>query len=200
MFYSLTGTIVNVDANSIAIDCNGIAFLCQVSMNTLKQVDGEGMQATLYTYLNVKQDGVDLFGFHSKEELETFKLLTSVSGVGPKAALAILSVLEPSQLAIAVASSDTKAIQQAQGVGKKVADRVVLELKDKVAKGLGSGNLSTDYKAAATSTAGNSDMATAIAALVQMGYSQSEASIAVGQVDPSLPASKMVTAALKHLM
>lgn len=200
MFYSLTGTIVNVDATSVAIDCNGMAFLCLVSMNTLKRIDGEGMEATLYTYLNVKQDGVDLFGFHSKEELNTFKLLTSVSGVGPKAALAILSVLEPSQLAIAVAGSDTKAIQQAQGVGKKVADRVILELKDKIAKGLETGSLSEDYKAAAASTSGNSDMATAIAALVQMGYSQSEASIAVGKVDPALPAAKMVTAALKHLM
>ena len=90
MFYRLTGTLCYADATTVAVDCNGIAFQCQVSMNTWKQLADEGETVTLYTYLNVKQDGVDLFGFYHKEELETFKLLISVSGVGPKAALSIL--------------------------------------------------------------------------------------------------------------
>ncbi len=199
MFYRLTGTLCYADATTVAVDCNGIAFQCQVSMNTRKQLAEEGETVTLYTYLNVKQDGVDLFGFYHKEELETFKLLISVSGVGPKAALSILSVLDPSQLALAVATGDTKAIQQAQGVGKKVADRVVLELKDKL-KMDGSGATTQGSSNAGVAPLNGTQAAEAIAALVQLGYNQSEASIAVSKVDQTLPAGKIISLALKNLL
>ncbi len=199
MFYRLTGTLCYADTSTVAVDCNGIAFQCQVSMNTRKQLADEGQTVTLYTYLNVKQDGVDLFGFYQKEELETFKLLISVSGVGPKAALSILSVLDPSQLALAVATGDTKAIQQAQGVGKKVADRVALELKDKL-KMDGSGATSQGSVTAAVAPGNGTQAAEAIAALVQLGYNQSEASIAVSKVDQTLPAGKIISLALKNLL
>ncbi len=199
MFYRLTGTLCYADTSTVAVDCNGIAFQCQVSMNTRKQLAEEGQTVTLYTYLNVKQDGVDLFGFYQKEELETFKLLISVSGVGPKAALSILSVLDPSQLALAVATGDTKAIQQAQGVGKKVADRVALELKDKL-KMDGSGATSQGSVTAAVAPGNGTQAAEAIAALVQLGYNQSEASIAVSKVDQTLPAGKIISLALKNLL
>lgn len=199
MFYRLTGTLCYADTSTVAVDCNGIAFQCQVSMNTRRQLAEEGQTVTLYTYLNVKQDGVDLFGFYQKEELETFKLLISVSGVGPKAALSILSVLDPSQLALAVATGDTKAIQQAQGVGKKVADRVALELKDKL-KMDGSGATSQGSVTAAVAPENGTQAAEAIAALVQLGYNQSEASIAVSKVDQTLPAGKIISLALKNLL
>ncbi len=199
MFYRLTGTLCYADTTTVAVDCNGIALQCQVSMNTRKQLAEEGQTVTLYTYLNVKQDGVDLFGFYQKEELETFKLLISVSGVGPKAALSILSVLDPSQLALAVATGDTKAIQQAQGVGKKVADRVALELKDKL-KMDGSGATSQGSVTAAVAPGNGTQAAEAIAALVQLGYNQSEASIAVSKVDQTLPAGKIISLALKNLL
>ena len=142
---------------------------------------------------------MDLFGFYQKEELETFKLLISVSGVGPKAALSILSVLDPSQLALAVATGDTKAIQQAQGVGKKVADRVVLELKDKLQMD-GGGATSQGSVTAGVAPANGTQAAEAIAALVQLGYNQSEASVAVSKVDQTLPAGKIISQALKNLL
>ena len=201
MFYSLTGKLVHEDANSVAISCNGIAFLCQVSMNTLKAIGGSKEDVTVYTYLNVKQDGVDLIGFHNQQELDTFKMLISVSGVGPKAALSILSELEPAQLAMAVASGDHKAIQRAQGVGPKAAQRVVLELKDKLAKSLSSEEIANNFAAASKpSNVGNTNAAEAVSALVALGYSQSEASVAVGKVDPTLPTDKIITLALKNLL
>lgn len=201
MFYSLTGKLVHEDANTVAISCNGIAFQCLVSMNTLKAISGQTGEVTLYTYLNVKQDGVDLMGFHSKDELQTFKLLISVSGVGPKAALAILSELEPAQLAMAIASGDHKTIQRAQGVGPKAAQRVVLELKDKMAKEFSSETLADTFQAASKpGIVGNTGAAEAVSALVALGYSQSEASIAVGKVDPTLPTERIITQALKQLL
>ena len=199
MFYRLTGTLCYTDTNTVAMDCNGIAFQCQVSMNTLKELAEEGSTVTLYTYLNVKQDGVELYGFHDKAELHTFKLLTAVSGVGPKAALSILSVLDPTALAVAVSAGDSKAIQQAQGVGKKVADRVLLELKDKLQSEGAASFPSAGQKAVAVGSP-NTEAAVAIAALVQMGYSQSEATVAVSHTDQTLPAEKMITQALKNLL
>jgi len=132
MFYSLTGTVVFTDENSVAIDCSGVAFRLFVTGNTLRKCAPIGEAQTLYTHLNVREDALDLFGFAEKNELDCFKMLTSVSGVGPKAALAILSQLTPDMLAVSVAGGDVKAITAAQGVGPKIAQRVVLELKGKL--------------------------------------------------------------------
>ena len=132
MFYSLTGTVVFADENSVAIDCSGVAFRLFVTGNTLRKCAPTGEVQTLFTHLNVREDALDLFGFAEKNELECFKMLTGVSGVGPKAALAILSQLTPDMLAVSVAGGDVKAITAAQGVGPKIAQRVVLELKGKL--------------------------------------------------------------------
>lgn len=198
MFYSLTGELVFSDSTSAAVNCNGIAFLCKVSMNTLKKLGPEGSKVTLYTYLSLRQDGMDLYGFYDREEKDFFIMLTSVSGVGPKAAMSILSELEPSSLALSIASGDYKALTRAQGVGPKVAQRVVLELKDKVAKGL-EGTDQTGTLAAGTSSVSSTSVSEAISALVMLGYSQAEASRAVTKVDPTLKTEQILKLALKNL-
>ncbi len=198
MFYSITGTVVFSDENSVAVDCNGVAFRLFTTLNTLKKCAPVGEKQTLYTVLNVREDALDLFGFADKNELDCFKLLTSVSGVGPKAGLAILSQLTPDKLALSVAGGDVKAITAAQGVGPKIAQRVVLELKGKLdgfaldSKALG--DIAAAQKAT-VSYAGED----AVNALVMLGYSRSEASIAVGKLDGNLSTEDMIKQALTML-
>ncbi len=199
MFYSLTGELVFTDQNTAAIDCGGVAYLCYVSYNTLRELGPIGSKVTLYTYLKVGEDIMDLYGFFEKEELDAFKMLIGVSGVGPKAGLSILSEMTPAQLYLAIASGDVKSITRAQGVGPKVGQRVCLELKDKVGKLSGSDGGAT-FVAASAATSAKGDMPKAIAALVGLGYSQSEAAIAVGNCDPTLPVEQMIKQALKNLM
>lgn len=198
MFYSLTGNIIYSDLNSVAVECSGVGFKCFTTMNTLRKIGGNGDKVTLYTHLNVREDALDLFGFADTYELDFFKLLISVSGVGPKAALAILSELDPDKLALCIASGDSKAITKAQGVGPKLAQRVVLELKDKV-KGIAhedNGGYDLTAAEAATSSAAGSE---AVSALMVLGYTQSEASTAVGKLDQSLSVEEMIKQALKSL-
>lgn len=198
MFYSLTGNIIYSDLNSVAVECSGVGFKCFTTMNTLRKIGGNGDKVTLYTHLNVREDALDLFGFADTYELDFFKLLISVSGVGPKAALAILSELNPDKLALCIASGDSKAITKAQGVGPKLAQRVVLELKDKV-KGIAhedNGCYDLTAAEAATSSAAGSE---AVSALMVLGYTQSEAATAVGKLDQSLSVEEMIKQALKSL-
>lgn len=198
MFYSLTGNIIYSDLNSVAVECSGVGFKCFTTMNTLRKIGGNGDKVTLYTHLNVREDALDLFGFADTYELDFFKLLISVSGVGPKAALAILSELDPDKLALCIASGDSKAITKAQGVGPKLAQRVVLELKDKV-KGIShedNGGYDLAAAEAATSSAAGSE---AVSALMVLGYTQSEAATAVGKLDQSLSVEEMIKQALKLL-
>ena len=198
MFYSITGNVVYYDSQSVAIDCNGVAFKCYATVNTLKNVARTGERVTLYTHLNVKEDALDLFGFYTQQEMDCFKMLMDVNGVGPKVALAILSELTPEKLALSIASSDTKAITRANGVGPKVAQRIILELKDKLAKGLDLGNTGLEIEAA-SSAANGSNTSEAVSALTMLGYSQSEASVAVGKLDPSLSVEELIKQALKQL-
>lgn len=200
MIYSITGELVYADPNMAAVNVNGIAFQCDISLNTFQHLGSNGSTVTLYTYMNFKQDGVDLLGFYDRSEVDAFKMLTGVSGVGPKAALAILSEMDPAKLTLAIAAGDYKTITRAKGVGPKAAQRIVLELKDKVAKGLEGGNASDTFVAAATATAaGNSNAADAVGALVMLGYSQSEAAIAVGKLDQTLSTEELIKQALKQL-
>ena len=200
MIYSITGELVYADPNMAAVNVNGIAFQCDISLNTFQHLGSNGSTVTLYTYMNFKQDGVDLLGFYDRSEVDAFKMLTGVSGVGPKAALAILSEMDPAKLTLTIAAGDYKAITRAKGVGPKAAQRIVLELKDKVAKGLEGGNASDTFVAAATATAaGNSNAADAVGALVMLGYSQSEAAIAVGKLDQTLSTEDLIKQALKQL-
>ncbi len=198
MFYSITGNVVYYDAQSVAVDCNGVAFKCCATTNTLKNVAKKGERVTLFTYLNVKEDALDMFGFYTQQELDCFKLLIDVNGVGPKVALAILSELTPERLAVCIASGDIKSITRANGVGPKVAQRVILELKDKLAKGLDLGNMGIEIEAASVATE-SSNTSEAVSALTMLGYSQSEAAVAVGKLDPSLSVEQLIKQALKQL-
>lgn len=198
MFYSITGKIVYIDTQSVAIETGGIAFRCSTTLTTLKRIGEKGNTATLYTYLNVREDALDLFGFADEQELECFKLLIGVSGVGPKAALAILSELTPDKLALCLATGDSKAITRAPGVGPKLAQRVVLELKDKLARGLELSAVTPEIEAAGIAAAEGS-AAEAVSALTMLGYSQSEAAAAVAKLDAALSVEDMIRQALKTL-
>ena len=181
----------------LVVECSGIGFKCFSSLNTLKSVGRTGEKINLFTYLSVKEDALDLFGFATEEELSFFKLLITVSGVGPKAAVAVLSELEPSRLALAIASGDVKSITRANGVGKKTAERIVLELKDKVANVASSNDMQSVASAAAVveeSAAGE-----AVAALVALGFNKSDAAVVVGAMDKSLSADEMIRLGLRQL-
>lgn len=197
MFYSLTGKITVMTESFVAIQCGSVAFQCMTTLNTLSKIGKTGEEATLYTYLNVREDVLDLFGFYTEQELACFKQLISVSGVGPKAALAILSQLSPDKLALCIASGDVKAITKAQGVGPKLAQRVVLELKDKMTKSTAGLDLSSLPGGEAVSSGSRAE---AVEALVMLGYSRSEAASAIGKLDSSLPTEELVRLALKALI
>ncbi len=198
MFYSLTGKIVYSDITRVAIECSGIAFDVTTSVNTLRKLGNVGDTATVYTYLAVREDGVELFGFYDNEELSYFKMLISVSGVGPKAAVAILSVLTPEMLALSITAGDVKSITRAQGVGPKIAQRIVIELKDKVSK-LVPSKISSEKLGASSSSlsSGNSDEA--VNALMALGYTNTEAAHAVASIDAALGVEEIIKQALRNL-
>lgn len=198
MFYSITGNVVYFDAQCVALDCNGVAFKCYATTNTLKNVAQKGEKVTLFTYLNVKEDALDLFGFYTQQELEYFKLLLTVNGVGSKMAISVLSELTPEKLAIAIASNDSKSISKANGVGVKKAQRIILELKDKLANGLELGEAGLELDTV-SSVASDGNSAEAVSALTMLGYSQSEAAVAVGKLDKELSVEDLIKQALKYL-
>lgn len=199
MFYSLTGKIIYKDEQTIALSCGGVGFKCFTTRKTLSDVALKENEITLFTHLNVREDALDLFGFSTAQELDAFKMLIGVSGVGPKAAMAILSELTPDAFAVAVASGDVKAITAANGVGPKLAQRVVMELKDKVS-GMSFVSEESSAVSSAVSVANNStNTAEAIAALTALGYSQTEASVAVSKLSPTLSVEELIKAALKNM-
>jgi len=197
VIYSLNGKLLFSDHISAVIECGGVGYRFIASSKTLAQLPPNGNNAFVYTYMNFKQDGVDLIGFYDERELEAFKLIISVNGVGPKLGVAILSEFTVDQLYLYIASGDAKAISKAPGVGSKSAQRIVLELKDKISSG-GIGDFSNEVSTVAHST-DTSAAKDAIAALVQFGYSQSEASLAVGKCDKSKPCEDIIREALKLL-
>lgn len=177
------------------LDVGGVAFKCFTSMNTLRNLPRLNETATLYTHLNVREDALDLFGFLTQGELNCFKLLTGISGVGPKVGIAILSEMTPETVALAAAAGDSKRFTKASGVGPKLAQRIVLELKDKVKSLSASGLSMEDMEAGGPSASGNA--AQAVEALVTLGYSPSDAAAAVGRLDSQLPPEELIRLALK---
>ncbi len=196
MFYSLKGIVRYYEENMIAVDCGGICFACNTTANTLKKTAAVGDEVMLYTYLAVREDAMDLFGFAEKSELDCFKLLISVSGVGPKAAIAILSQMSPEHLASAIAVGDVKSITRAQGVGPKLAQRVVLELKDKMKIDLE--NIA-DTDPGGDFTPGGGNVSEAVSALVQLGYSKTEAVKALNGSSEGDSVENLIKYALKKL-
>ncbi len=198
MLYSVSGKVVAMEESFVAVECGGMAFQCMTTLNTLSKIGKTGETVTLYTYLHVREDALDLFGFYTRQELACFKQLISVSGVGPKAALAVLSQLSPDKLALCVASGDVKAITQAQGVGPKIAQRIVLELKDKLSKDISGQSFAAGD--AFVAPASGSNLSEAVEALVMLGYSRSEAASAIAKLDPALPTEELIRLALKSLI
>ena len=170
MFYYVKGELVLTDPQSAVVDCGGVGYKLTVSMNTLSRLTELGKKVCLYTHFSVREDAVELFGFYDTEELYAFRLLISVSGVGPKAAIAILSLLSPAKFAVAVSTGDTKTLSKASGVGAKTAARIVLELKDKV-----SATAVADDGEAVVETARGGIIDDAIEALMVLGYQRQTA-------------------------
>lgn len=195
MIYNLRGTLTYCDQNFLVVECGGVGFKCFTTLTTIREIGRVGNEVNVYTHLAVREDALDLFGFATKEELESFRLLISVSGIGPKAAVAILSEMTPDRLAVCIASGDAKMLTKAQGVGKKTAERVVLELKDKMGT-IGSSDVTA---AAAAGAAEGTDSAEAVQALVALGYTQSDAAVVIGRLDPSLSVDEMIRMGLKEL-
>lgn len=196
MFYYIKGKLVHKDINFAVIDAGGIGYRIFTSMTSLSRME-TGDSAVMYTYMYVREDTMNIYGFSTVEELAMFEKLISVSGVGPKAALAILSVAPPERFALAVVTGDSKLITKAQGVGPKLAQRIILELKDKL-KGE---DLPQNAADVAAETVGASDtLAEAVSALVVLGYSQAEAQSAVAKCDPSDNVEQIVKEGLKNLL
>lgn len=195
MIYNVKGTLTYFDQSYAVVECGGVGFKCFTTLNTLREIGKVGSEVNLFTHLSVREDAMDLYGFATQAELDSFRLLISVSGIGPKAAAAILSELTPDRLAVCIASGDAKALTKAQGVGKKTAERVVLELKDKMGA-VGSAEI---VAAAAVGTEAGTDSSEAVQALVALGFSQSDAAVAVGKMDKSLTVDEMIRQGLKEL-
>lgn len=179
MFYYIDGIVTVMEANLAVLDCGGVGYACHTTGYTLSQLQ-IGKKHKLYTYCNIKEDAFDIFGFSTKEELNCFNRLIGVSGVGPKVALAILSATTPSQFTLAVMTGDEKTLTMAQGVGKKMAQRIILELKDKVSGDVPAGEIGG--ASVITAAAGNK-ASEAAAALASLGYSQSEIGTALKGID-----------------
>ena len=198
MIYSVSGTLVHLEPGVAVVECGGVGFKCLTSMNTQRKLPNIGGQVKLYTKLNVREDAMDLFGFATLAELSCFTMLTGVSGVGPRVGLAILSELVPEQVALAVASGDSKALTRASGVGAKLAQRIALELKDKVKKmGVVTEGVAPVSPAGVMSAAGNA--ANAVSALAVLGYTPSEAASVVAKFDSSLPTEELIRLSLREM-
>jgi Holliday junction DNA helicase RuvA len=195
MFYYIKGTAALKGANFAVIDAGGVGYRVFTSSTSLARIE-TGSQVTMYTYMYVREDIMNIYGFSTSEELSMFEHLISVNGVGPKAALAILSAAPPERFALAVVTGDTKLITKAQGVGPKLAQRIILELKDKMK--------TEDMPSAVSDIIAEDDMSDslseAVAALVVLGYTQQEASAAVAKCSPTDEVELIVKQALKNLL
>ena len=174
----------------------GVGYFVQIPATTGEALPPAGQEGTVYTIMNVTENDVSLYGFAAEEQRDCFKMLTGVTGVGPKAALSILSIMTPERIALAASSGDHKAFTKAAGVGPKLAQRITLELKDKVGKGLAAG---TGFSGNVAAPAPSSAPAQAVAALVSLGYAPSDAAAAVARVDETLSVQEIITIALRSL-
>ena len=198
MIYSVTGNVVDFDVNTVCVDVNGVAFRCMTTLTTSQKCASMGMKVTLFTYLNVREDAMELFGFYDKTEMDCFKMLITVNGVGPKMGLAILSELTPDKIALSIAAGDHKTLTAAGGVGPKLAQRIVLELKDKI--GSAPREITVNNSSAVNiSQLPKDNVRSAVAALVSLGFLQVEANRAIQGIDPGLPTEEIIKLALAKL-
>lgn len=198
MYYYLNGTLALVSGNTAVVDCGGVGYKLTVSGNTIASISPHlGETVKLYTYLAVREDAMELFGFGSEREHSAFTQLISVSGVGPKVAVSILSTLTPEQFAAAVISGDAKTLAKAKGLGGKGAERIILELKEKLTKEYGQ-NASAGAAPVGIQTSGS--LSDAVNALLVLGYTKNEAVSALDGLDTSMKLEDLITSALRRLM
>lgn len=200
MFYYLDGTVAEILPYLAVIDCGGVGYACKTTNTTLAQLK-KGQRGKLYTYLDVGENAFGLYGFATANELNSFKLLIGVSGVGPKAALAILSAATPESLAMAIVTGDEKSLTAAPGVGKKIAQRIILELKDKLAKGQTVSAAGESVAGPAVTIIPQNKLSEASAALAVLGYSQAEINVALKGIDiDNQSLEQIIRLALKNMM
>jgi len=195
MIYSLRGKVIHTDRSSVVIECAGVGYRCTVPLQTVATASEHKEEMRLFTHLAVREDGVDLFGFASPDELDCFKMLIGVTGVGPKVAVALLSELAPDRLSLCIASGDAKSLTAAQGVGPKLAQRIVLELKDK----MGAAGFSAAAAQVSSVEVAAQPQQEAIAALTVLGYAQADAAAAVAAQSPDLSTDALIRGALRKL-
>ncbi len=194
MIYSLQGELTHWEQGLAVVECGGVGYACRTTMNTLAKIRDQG-KVKLFTYLHVTENSLDLFGFADNSELQSFKQLISVSGVGPKAALSILSDITPSKLALCIATSDSKTLTRSPGIGAKIAQRIVLELKDKVAK---EQKISSAELASAPNM-GGSAVSEAVTALQTLGFTPAQCAAALSGADPDSTVEELIKFGLKNL-
>jgi len=201
MYYHIDGVLSFKDANLCVIDCGGVGYKLNISHTTFSRLPEPGKKVKLFTHLVVKEDALDLLGFYDLSEKNAFIMLTSISGIGIKVATSVLSTLTPERFAFAVASGDYKELAMAQGVSTKTAQKIILELKDKInkeaAESVKSGGVDIPY-AADNSAAAENPRSVAVNALIVMGYSRHEAIEAVKNIDLSKPLEDIIKSALKN--
>ena len=199
MIYSITGLLRQVAPTYCVIEACGVGYQCSASTYTLSSLPGRGQEVTLLTHLWVKEDGMELFGFSTEQEKHCFRLLIGVSGVGPRVALAILSDATPDRLMLSIAAGDAKALTRAQGDGAKLAQRIILELRDKVTdEDIGSSfGEEQGTIAALGESAKNTAKSEAISALVALGYGQTDAAAVIAPMEESLAVDELIRRTLK---
>lgn len=200
MFYYLSGIIAHIEPYLVVVDCGGVGYACKTTSYTIANLK-KGEKGKVFTHLNVREDAMELYGFGTQEELNLFQQLISVTGVGPKAALSILSSSTPANLALSIITGDEKALTCAPGVGKKIAQRVILELKDKLAKGQTINVAGESYGGTGVTIIPENKSSEAAAALAVLGYSQSEINVALKGIDMAeLSLEQIIKQALKKMM
>ena len=199
MIYSLNGKIIHTEPGFVVIECGGVGYKCMATMNTMRGLPRVGENTMLYTHMLVREDAVELCGFATTAEMNCFKMLMSISGVGAKVALSILSALSPEQVALAVSLGDSKSLTKAGGVGNKLAQRIILELKDKIKK-LGIVEPTSGIEETVSvmpQSAGN--ISQAVGALAVLGYTPDEVLPFMKGIDPSLPVEKIISETLRAI-
>ncbi len=200
MFYYVDGTVTVLRQGLAVIDCGGVGYACHASQNTIGKLK-VGTRARLLTYLNVREGIFELYGFIDEEEQSCFEMMIGVSGVGPKAALSILSVAPPDRLALSIITGDEKMLMQAPGIGKKIAQRIVLELRDKMSKEQLETASAASPAAAVSVSGGVNHTQEAVAALMVLGYTQAEALHAMEGLDAAnMEAEEIIRRCLKKLV
>lgn len=206
MFYYISGKLAHLENGFAVVDAGGIGYKLTISGTTYDAMPAnrstkEPPEVRLYTHLAIREDDIELFGFATLSELSTFKLLISVSGIGPKAAMSILTLLTPEKFALAVCSDDKKTIAKANGIGPKTAARVILELKDKLMKESAGMDLGDAASTVPTTVGGKkSALGEAVDALLVLGYTRAEAMTALKDIPDTLSLEEIIRAALKKLM